>query len=240
MADPSSARDSARFQRFVELFAVPVVIFDFDGVLVDSEKHHYAAYNAVFQKYGHTLDEQEYFKYWTSLGHGPAGEIERHSLDLDPDLIRREKRPTFTEYCRSGVVRFFPEAREIVERLSRAGKTLTIASGTLTTDIEAVLANEGLRDRFAAIIGCDTVPALKPSPDIFDYVLRTLDVPPRDAVVIEDAEKGVGSANAAGIPVVVVRTRETKNIEFTGADLVVESHDELLTHTRRAFPDPTL
>jgi HAD superfamily hydrolase (TIGR01509 family) len=193
-------RESAakRYQRFVELFQRPVVIFDFDGVLVDSERHHMAAYNTVFQKYGHTLDEEEYFKYWTSLGHGPAGEIERHGLSLDPDMIRREKRPTFTALCRDGVVKFFPEAREVVERLSRAGKTLAIASGTMSSDIEAVLANEGLRDRFACIVGCDTVPALKPAPDIFNYVLRELGVSPRDAVVIEDAEKGVGSGGDSG------------------------------------------
>jgi HAD superfamily hydrolase (TIGR01509 family) len=228
-------RESAakRYPRFVELFECPVVIFDFDGVLVDSERLHMAAYNAVFQKYGHTLDETEYYKYWTSLGLGPKGEIERHKLSLDPDMIRREKRPTFTEYCHSGVVKFFPEAREVVERLSRAGKTLAIASGTLTTDIAAVLDNEGLRDRFASIVGCDTVPALKPSPDVFNYVLRELGVTPGDAVVIEDAEKGVGSARAAGIPVVVIRTPETKNIEFEGADLVMESHAEWVEFTRR-------
>jgi HAD superfamily hydrolase (TIGR01509 family) len=230
-------RESAaiRYQRFVQLFARPLVIFDFDGVLVDSERHHYAAYNAVFQKYGHTLDETEYYKYWTSLGLGPKGEIERHRLSLDPDMIRREKRPTFTEYCRSGVVRFFPESREVVERLSRAGKTLAIASGTLTTDIAAVLENEKLADRFACIVGCDTVPALKPAPDIFNYVLRELGVAPGNAVVIEDAEKGVGSARAARLPVVVVRTPETRNIEFEGADLVVESHREWVEMTREVF-----
>lgn len=231
-------RESAakRYQRFVELFERPVVIFDFDGILVDSEKHHYAAYNAVFQKYGHTIDETAYYKYWTSLGLGPAGEIERHGLSLDPDLIRREKRPTFTEYCRSGVVRFFPEARDLVACLVRAKKTLAIASGTMVTDIQAVLANEKLAGAFASIAGCDTVPALKPAPDIFVHVLHELGVSPRDAVVIEDAEKGVGAARAAGVPVVVVRTPETHNIEFTGADLVLESHAELLAFARRAFP----
>src|SRR5262245_28653963 len=101
-----------------------------------------AAYNAVFQKYGHSLDPVEYAKYWTSLGHGPKGEIERHKLSIDPDAIRREKRPIFSELCRNGTVRFYPEARELVERLVRAGKTLAIASGTMKGDIEAILKNE--------------------------------------------------------------------------------------------------
>jgi len=230
----ADAAADARFRQFAALFAAPLVIFDFDGILVDSERHHMAAYNAVFQKYGHTLDEAEYFKYWTSLGHGPAGEIERHGLDIDPDAIRREKRPAFSELCRTGVVKFFPEAREIVALLARTGKCLAIASGTLSSDIRAVLANEGLTSRFASIVGVDTA-ALKPAPDSFLHVLRELKVAPRDAVVVEDAEKGVSAARAAGIPVVVVRTPETSAIDFASADLVLASHAEWLEMTRRLF-----
>lgn len=230
-------RESAaiRFQRFAELFSAPVVIFDFDGVLVDSERHHMAAYNAVFQKYGHTLDEQEYFKYWTSLGHGPAGEIERHGLNIDPAEIRRQKRPTFSELCRSGVVKFFPEAREVVEILSRAEKTLAIASGTMKSDIDAILQNEDLLDAFASVVGSDTA-ALKPDPESFLMVLRDVGVSPGEAVIVEDAEKGVSAAIAAKIPVVVVRTPETGAIDFSAADLVLDSHAELLSFARKAFP----
>ena len=225
----------ARYDHFVRLFSVSTVIFDFDGILVDSERHHMAAYNAVFQKYGHTLDETEYFKYWTSLGHGPAGEIERHKLNIDPAEIRRQKRPTFSELCRNGTVKFFPEAREVVELLSRAGKTLAIASGTMVTDITAVLENEKLLDRFEVIAGSDTVPALKPSPDVLLHVARELDIAPSDAVVIEDAEKGIGAARAAGMPVMVVRTPETSAIDFSSADLVLDSHAEWLAMSRRGL-----
>jgi beta-phosphoglucomutase-like phosphatase (HAD superfamily) len=122
-----------------------------------------------------------------------------------------------------------------VERFSRAGKKLAIASGTMTTDIAAVLANEGLDHHFASIVGCDIVPALKPAPDILLHVMRELSIAARDAVVIEDAEKGVGSARAAGMAVVVVRTPETREIDFKDADLVLESHGELAEMARRAF-----
>lgn len=230
-------RDSAaqRYQLFVELFAHPVVIFDFDGVLVDSERHHMASYNSVFQKYGHTLDPVEYAKYWTSLGHGPKGEIERHNLNIDPDAIRREKRPIFSELCRNGTVRFFPEAREFVKRLSLAGKTLAIASGTMKSDIDAILENEGLLDKFASVVGSDTA-ALKPDPESFLMVLREVDAAPSDAVIVEDAEKGVSAAITAQIPVIVIRAHETRAIEFPGADMVLDSHTELLSFARRAFP----
>jgi len=212
-----------------------VVIFDFDGVLVDSERFHFETYNAVFQKYGHTLDETEYYKYWTSLGLGPKGEIERHGLALDPQRIRDEKRPIFSEYCRNGTIRFFPEAHEVVEILRQAGKVLTIASGSVSADIEAILKNEGLADAFAAIVGSDTVSALKPAPDIFLAALDAVGATPNEAIVFEDAEKGVGSAIAAGIPVVVVRTKETLGIDFSAADVVFDSHAELVEAVRRMF-----
>jgi beta-phosphoglucomutase-like phosphatase (HAD superfamily) len=228
--------DPARLEKFRALTRARVMIFDFDGVLVDSERFHYRAYNAVFQKYGHTLDEVEYYKYWTSLGLGPAGEIERHGLALDPRRIRDEKRPVFSEYCRNGTIRFFPEAREVVDRLWRAEKILAIASGSTLPDIEAILGSEGLDGRFAAIAGSDVVAALKPAPDIFHHVLDTIGATPREALVIEDAEKGVSAAQAARIPVVVVRTPETRAIDFAGADLVLESHRELVGLARRAFP----
>lgn len=213
------------------------IIFDFDGVLADSEKHHYASYRDVFARYGHTVDETEYYKYWTSLGRGPKGEIDRHGLDLDPADIRDEKRPVFTEYCRNGTIQLYPEAREIIERLSRAGKILTIASGTVRSDIDAVLRNAGLGDKFREIIGSDTVVATKPAPDIFVAVMDQIHIQPSDCLVIEDAEKGMYAAITAGIPVVVVRTNETKGIDFEPADLTLDSHTEWLDLTRTAFPD---
>ncbi len=235
MADPPRV-DPIRLDTFRALLRARVMIFDFDGVLVDSERFHFETYNAVFQKYGHTLDPTEYWKYWTSLGHGPKGEIERHGLDLDPQRIRDEKRPIFSEYCRNGTIRFFPEAHEVVEILARAGKVLTIASGSTRADIEAILANEGLTGALATIVGSDTVTALKPAPDIFLAALEAVGATPSEALVFEDAEKGVGSAIAAGIPVVVVRTRETHGIDFSAADVVFDSHAELLEAVRSACP----
>lgn len=228
--------DTAKLEKFKELTRARVVIFDFDGVLVDSERYHFETYSAVFRKYGHTIDETEYYKYWTSLGLGPKGEVERHRLAIDPQRIRDEKRPIFSEYCRNGTIRFFPEAREVVLRLVHAGKVLTIASGTTRPDIEAILNNEDLADAFAAIAGSDMVTAPKPAPDIFLHALEMVNASPTDALVFEDAEKGVGSARAAGIPVVVVRTKETRGIDFSGADLVIESHVELAEFASRVFP----
>ena len=102
---------------FKRLFdAARAIIFDFDGVLADSEKWHFETYSEVFARHGHTIDETEYYKYWTSLGLGARGEIERYGLDLDPVAIRDEKRPLFSERCRDGSIELYPQAHEILDR----------------------------------------------------------------------------------------------------------------------------
>jgi len=219
-------KDRQEFEQLIN--AARAVIFDFDGVLADSEKWHFATYSEVFARYGHTIDESEYYKYWTSLGMGARGEIERFGLDLDPIAIRDEKRPLFSDRCRDGSIELFPEVFEFLERLAKMDRILTIASGTASFDIEAILEKAGVKDYFTEIIGCDTVPAIKPSPDLFLAMLDRLGLPGSDCLVIEDAEKGMQAANAAGIPVVVIRTDETREFDFGDADLTLHSHAEFL------------
>jgi beta-phosphoglucomutase-like phosphatase (HAD superfamily) len=204
------------------------LIFDFDGLLADSERFHFVSYNEVFERFGHALDETEYYKYWTSLGQGAKGEIDRHGLDLDPLAIRREKMPIFTRYCEDGSITLHEGASEMVGLLSGLGKRMAIASGTPASDVRAVLRNAGLGGAFEVILGSDTVTRVKPAPDVFLKTAEALGLGPPECLVLEDAEKGLFAAIDAGMPVVIVRTRETASFDFSRADLVVESHAEMV------------
>jgi len=204
------------------------LIFDFDGFLADSEKFHFLSYKETFARHGHDVDETEYYKYWTSLGHGARGEIERHGLDLEPQAIRDEKKPIFAGYCEDGSIELFPQAHRIIDLAMQTRKRLAIASGTSAPNIRAILRNAGRADVFDIIVGYDRVPEIKPAPKVFLVTLEEMGLAPADCVVFEDAEKGVAAANAAGIPVIVVLTRETKDFAFDGADLILDSHDELV------------
>jgi HAD superfamily hydrolase (TIGR01509 family) len=214
------------------LLAAKGLIFDFDGLLADSERFHFMTYDEVFRRHGHALDQEEYNKYWTSLGHGVKGEIDRHGLDLDPLLIRREKMPIFTRYCEDGSIKLFDEAREMIDILSRMEKRMAIASGTPSGDVRAVLRNAGVDGMFEVVLGSDTIPRLKPAPDVFLKTAEALDLAPAECLVFEDAEKGMFAAIEAGIPVIVIRTPPTKGFDFSRADLAVESHKEMVTLLR--------
>jgi HAD superfamily hydrolase (TIGR01509 family) len=212
------------------------ILFDFDGLLADSEKYHFLSYSEIFARYGHTINETEYYKYWTSLGLGAKGEIDRFGLDLDPVLIKEEKNPIFTRYCEDGSVKLFPQAERMIRLFHRAGKRLAIASGSTSSDIRAVLKNAGLTDLFEAIVGSDHVLALKPAPDIFIEAAARIGQEPSRCLVLEDAEKGLFAAIDAGIPVIIILTSETKKFDFSRADLVIESTGELVALLEEILP----
>ena len=213
---------------------VEAVIFDFDNVLVDSEPYHYRAYAGVFAGHGHAVDRDEYWLEWTSKGGGAEGEIARHRLDLDPDEIRAGKDPVYSAFCRSGEIPVFPAARELIELLGGRGLRLAIASGSYSWDVRALLEAHSLAGRFETIVGKDESKLLKPHPEPYLLAARRLGLPPASCVAIEDAEKGVESAHAAGMPVIVVGTDVTRGLEIDGADLRLGSLGELLDLLRRS------
>lgn len=203
------------------------VIFDFDNVIVDSEPYHFKAYSRVFARLGHTLDREEYWIEWTSKGGGAEGEIRRHGLGFDPARIRAEKDPIYSAYCSSGEIPLFPEAVRIVELFRDAGFRTAIASGSYSHDVRALLSAHGIDGLFEAIVGKDDSGRIKPAPEPYLLAARNLGLDPRSCFAVEDAEKGVISAHAAGMKVIVVDTAVTAGVRIDGADLHLPGLDAL-------------
>ena len=214
----------------------PCVIFDFDGLLADSEPFHYRAYNEVFERYGHTLNKEEYWVEWTSKGKGIAGEIERHNLKLgvDPLELRQQKFAVYSRFCESGDIKLFPEALSLAKSLVSTHK-LAIASGSWTKDIRSILNNAGALSHFPVILGKESAPREKPHPDIFLKAAQALKHPPESCLVMEDALKGLNAATKAGMPCLIIKNQLNRNIDFSGADLVLSSLAELIS-LREALP----
>ncbi len=203
------------------------VIFDFDNIIVDSEPYHFESYRQVFEAMGHKLNREEYWIEWTSKGGGAEGEIKRYNLPFDPAEIRRKKDPIYSSFCQKGLVKPFPEAKDIIELLSRKNYTLAIASGSYEEDIKKILKIHGLASYFSAIVGKDNIKKYKPHPQTYLKALEKIKVPPEKCIAIEDAEKGIKSAHGAGLKVILVRTEITRDIQIDGADLEVSDINEL-------------
>ncbi|MBN2057085.1 HAD family phosphatase [bacterium] len=176
------------------------VLLDFDGTLADSEPYHYLTNRAAFAIYGHHIDEAEYYLFWTSKGEGPAGEIRRHGLRaIDPEKVREHKRCLFQEVCESGAVKLFPETAELLACLACSSMAAAIVTNSERSHVEAVLATNGVPKPGVPIITGGAGFRPKPHPDLLLHAADVLDTAPRRCVVIEDTEKGLEAARAAGM-----------------------------------------
>jgi HAD superfamily hydrolase (TIGR01509 family) len=186
-------------------------IFDFDGVLVDSEPLHYEALRQALLPEGIRVDEEEYGRFYLAYSdrEGIRIALERHGIPFDAsrvEALARRKAAAFEALIPS--VPFFPGARELVRSLA-AEVPLAIASGALRREIEAILAAGRLREAFAAVVGADDVSRGKPDPEPYLTALSRLarlapGLAPEDCLVFEDSLAGIVSARAAGMRVVAV------------------------------------
>ncbi len=200
---------------------IRAVIFDLDGLLSDTERLHIEAYRRVFARYGLSLSESEYAEHWIRAGHGIAEYISSKNLPLEPAKIREQKTEVYHELVRSGA-QPMPGARELVERLRKTMR-LAVASSSYRRDVHCVLDSLRLTDRFDLIAAREDASRLKPAPDVFLFVAERLGLPAGECLVLEDAEKGVRAAHAAGMTCIAVPDRFTRDNDFSLAHSVVSS-----------------
>ena len=201
------------------------VIFDFDGVIVDSEELQYRSYSQILAEFGVSVTRSEYEREWIAAGLGPEYAIREYSLPIEPAELRRRKEPVYREMLQADA-RLIPGAAAAIERLA-AELPLAVATNSTAADVELVLDPFDLRRFFAQVVTREDYTGRKPEPDAFLLAARRLELPPGSCVVIEDATKGVVAAERAGCPCVAVPNDFTRNNDFRDATVVLESLDQV-------------
>ena len=200
------------------------VIFDMDGVLVDSYQAHFRSWQRMAAEAGLTLTEAEFAAqfgrtnpeiiavYW--------GEDRHRDEEIAAMADRKEK--IFREILRA---RFpaMPGARELLRSLDEAGFALAVGSSGPPENIELVLRRLGARSRFRAVVTAKDVTRGKPDPQVFLIAAKRLGVPPRRCAVVEDAPAGIAAAKAAGMTAVGLASTGRDRESLAAADLVVDS-----------------
>ncbi len=212
------------------------VIFDFDGVITDSEILHFRAFNTVLAHHGFQLTKQEYYRdylgltdadcYKTLIAEGRLGIAEAQV----PTLVQQKTR-VFERLARTEG-RIIEGVREFLDMLSAAGIPTAICSGALRAEIELILDESKLRHYFDVIVSAEEVTRGKPDPQGFLLALKKLNeswpelIGPGCCIVIEDSHWGLQAAQAAGMHTVAV-TNTYGADQLTGADKVVARLDQL-------------
>ncbi|MEJ2703046.1 MAG: HAD family phosphatase [Sedimentisphaerales bacterium] len=204
---------------------VSTVIFDLDGLLADTEKLHRGAYRQVFSKLGVELTDEEYEDHWIRHGRSIDAFVEKRNLGIDPQLIRSMKAQVYGEMVRSGVEPM-PGARELLGSLQDK-KRLALATSSYPKDAHAVLNVLDFADRFYCVVTKGDVERIKPYPDLFLHVADRMSEPAEQCLVIEDAEKGIVAADAAGMKSIAVPNEHTMSNDFSKATLVLDSLDQI-------------
>jgi beta-phosphoglucomutase len=209
--------------------AIQAIVFDFDGVLADSEPLHLRSYQEVLAPLGVTLTRDEY--YADLLGFDDEGVFKRlaeaHGWPMDKRRLAaliEEKGRVFDEIIASGDV-LYPASAACVERMA-ARFPLGIASGALRYEIEAILRAGRLDRHFRFIVASGDTPESKPSPDPYRRAAELHGVPPASCVAVEDSRWGVESAKAAGLLCIAI-TNTYPREQLMMADRVVDSLDDV-------------
>jgi HAD superfamily hydrolase (TIGR01509 family) len=198
-------------------------IFDFDGLLADTERLHRAAYVRAAARHGIALTEAEYADHWIRRGLGIADFLAERGWTADVAAIRRDKADEYHRLLGTDL-HPMPGARALLDRLHGRIR-MAVATSSYPRDARAALRALGFASCFECVATSDDVERLKPAPDLFLHAARTLGVPPAQCVVLEDAEKGVLAARAAGMPCIAVPNEFTRGNDFSAATAVVDSLD---------------
>lgn len=209
------------------------IVFDFDGVLADSEPLHFEVYRRVLADVGIDLRPELYYERY--LGYDDVGGfravLQDNGREVNEAAIRAlttAKADMFPSLVIGRDV-LFPGVADRVRHFA-ASVPLAIASGALPREIELILGAAGLRDAFQVVVGAGDTPQSKPAPDPYARAVRLLQdrqlIPAGDdmaarCVAIEDSKWGIQSAKRAGLACVGVTTSYPA-AELTDADLVVD------------------
>jgi beta-phosphoglucomutase len=213
-------------------------LFDFNGVLVDDESVHLAAFRAVVAPLGIVIDDATYAARY--LGFDDAGAFRAmledsgaRATDADVARLVAAKKPVYMELI-AGALVVFEGAVDLVRRRATLGP-VGIVSGALRDEIEHALGVMGIRESIGFIVSADDTTRCKPDPEGYLLALKALDeavpVGPRarsHVIVIEDSLAGIEAAKAAGLRcAAVAHSYAAEKLRAAGADIVVQNLAEL-------------
>ena len=215
-----------------------LIVFDFDGLILDTEAPVYDAWQEIYREHGCTLP----FEKWaecigTADVFDPCTDLQAlvaRTLDADALNLRHRERTD----ALIAELPVLPGVREYVAEARALGLTLGVASSSSVGWVDGHLRRLGLREAFSVVRCAADVPRVKPDPALYLSVLQATGIPAHEAVALEDSPNGILAAKRAGLSCVAVPNPLTARLDLSAADLRLTSLAELplsalLAHFRR-------
>lgn len=207
---------------------IKAVVFDFDGLILDTETPEFASFQQIYREHGAELT----LAVWGDcIGAGPTAFNPYEHLErcigrpIEREAVRARRRALYEETMqtadlRPGVLAYLDEARDM-------GLSIGLASSSKEGWVRGYLDRYSLTDRFHCIRTADHVSRVKPDPELYLAVLKALHVRPEEAVAFEDSPNGALAAQRAGLHCVIVPNSITAFLTFGLHDLRIESMSEM-------------
>jgi len=207
---------------------IKAIIFDLDGVLLDSVGRDMAISVRVFKKFGYSITkaDEQYI-----IGWHPADRISLFAKQFDISeeeqrLILEDEKRLYRELWDS-TSKLLPGVKETLERMKNCGITLALATTSTNESVQNFMQKFRLLGYFKLVLTREDVSERKPNPEIYIKAHDELGYNHDEIIVVEDTEIGVRAAKSAGLNCVAVPNQHTKKQDFSKADYVLESIGEL-------------
>lgn len=204
------------------------IIFDFDGLILETEGPVFQSWQELFQKFDCHLPFETWaqiigrsddpFDPWDLLQEQLGHPVDQENLG--PKRRARELELIFEQPIAPGIEAWIADAQH-------RGMKLGVASSSTSDWVTGHLSRLGLRERFECIRGSDDVGTTKPNPDAYLSALGCLNLEPDEALALEDSPHGITAAKSAGLFCIAVPNELTRNLRLDQADLIVDSLAEL-------------
>jgi beta-phosphoglucomutase family hydrolase len=207
---------------------IDTVIFDMDGVIIDSEPIHMEIEQEIFNSLGITIPKEKHFTFvGTSTKNMWEAIITEYNLDIDLDEIIRRNKSSYRKKLTETSITPIDGVSPLIKTLHESGFKLALASSSIPEEIETVLNMFSLNSFFQKVVSGSHVQYSKPHPEIFLHTARELNSLPQNCLVIEDSENGVRAAKSAGMKCIGFRNLNSGNQNLELADKVITSFSEL-------------
>lgn len=205
------------------------VLWDLDGVLVDTAPFHFQAWQELFQSVDKGFAEADFRRTFGLRNDAILGDILGELTPAEVERLAQRKEELYRDKV-EGRVTAIPGAMDLLRRLQERGSKMAIVSSTPRENVRVVLRSLGLEGVFGAVVAEEDAPKGKPDPQGFLVAAEKLGVATGECVVIEDAPGGVEAAKRAGMRCIGVTTSRPREA-LAGADLVVDSLEEATVYS---------